>query len=1100
MPKKPKKHNNSKRNVRNPCGVCSNPVAVTHNAIWCDLCNFWIHAKCNNTTAAEYLRLQLDENKWFCQKCYNAEMPFSTISHEDLKLTLQGKNLDLFLDPENDVNLQFYRDIESALAQDDDGDNITSPYLSLGELNQMHKNQETISTLHLNIASLNLHFGELESIISNCYVPFNFIGITETGFKDENKAKTSAELSNYKHFDCCTKSSKGGARIYVSEGFHTLPRKDLQIYKKNEIESVVREVVYDKNFIVACIYKHPDADATYFQTAYSNLLDKITSENKKAIIFGDFNLDLLKAESKPIIDDFLNSNLTHCFLPTITRPTRINPKSKTLIDNIFTNFVTKKIESCNLICIISDHLPQILKLDLKPRIAPKVKISKRDMRRFNEMDFILDFITIDWVETLSNKNTSERLEAFISKVNSKIDVHAPIKTSWKKAQPPKNPWITRGLLKSITTKNSLYKKFLKAKDPELKSQKHDKFKKHRNLLSKLIRISKNNYYKTFFSDNSHNLKQKWKVVNEIIGTKSKSDLSPKLLLHGNVQITNDKDIAETFNNFYGSVADHTKNKIPQTDKTFNEYLGDPNLSSIFLTRITPAEVIKIINKLDNQKAYGPSSIPTYFLKLVAPTAGILLSQIFNNCIMECSYPECLKKATIKPLHKKDSKLDVGNYRPISLLSNINKIFEKLLHCRLVKFFENNNLLCENQFGFRKGHSTNHAIIALTEIIRKSLDKNNFAAGVFIDLQKAFDTVDHSILLHKLEHYGVRGPALELFKSYLNDRTHCVEIRNTSSKFIPIKHGVPQGSVLGPLFFIIYINDLHLSLENSTTIHFADDTSLVCCDESIKSLNRKVNRDLALLVHWLRANKISLNTSKTEIVLFRTTRKIITKHLNFRLSGQKLNLSSKTKYLGIILDEHLSWDPQIHDLTAKLSRSVGFLSKLRHFVDYKTLISVYFALFDSHINYCLQAIGYITQASFDKLEVLQNKALRLIHFKPARHSSRPLFIRSGILPLKKQLKVKNCLFALDHVNNKLPNYFSNFLRFSTHIEGTRQSPLRLEPPTTNTVRFGSYSIATLISKDWNELHTKVKITDLKKVSKETLKDHLRRFLLTKIAES
>ena len=201
-----------------------------------------------------------------------------------------------------------------------------------------------------------------------------------------------------------------------------------------------------------------------------------------------------------------------------------------------------------------------------------------------------------------------------------------------------------------------------------------------------------------------------------------------------------------------------------------------------------------------------------------------------------------------------------------------------------------------------------------------------------------------------------------------------------------------------------------------------------------------------------------------------------------------------------MDEHLSWDPQIHDLTTKLSRTVGFISKLRHFVDFKTLLSIYYALFDSHVNYCLQTIGFMTQASFNKIEVLQNKALRLIHFKPPRHSSRPLFIKSAILPIKKQLQVKNCLLALDFVHDKLPKYFADFLRYSPVHEGTRQSQHKLEPPKTKTVKYGSYNIASQITKDWNNFHNKLKIEDLRKISKSKFKEHLHRFILTKIAET
>eukprot|EP00111_Clytia_hemisphaerica_P007359 TCONS_00021396-protein len=234
MPKS-KNATNKIRNIKNPCGICSNPVATTHRAVWCDHCNYWVHIKCNNTSKSEYERLQHDDGTWLCQRCFNLEVPFGRISHEDLKLTLQGKNFDLVLDPSDDFNLQFFRDIDSALNQEDHVENnllnFECPYLSLSEVNQKHKNNNSISALHLNIASLSLHHGELVTILNSCDIPFNFIGITETGFKDVNSAKSSAVITNYNHFDCCTKSNRGGARIYVSEGFDSIPRPDLDIYK-----------------------------------------------------------------------------------------------------------------------------------------------------------------------------------------------------------------------------------------------------------------------------------------------------------------------------------------------------------------------------------------------------------------------------------------------------------------------------------------------------------------------------------------------------------------------------------------------------------------------------------------------------------------------------------------------------------------------------------------------------------------------------------------------------------------------------------------------------------------------------------------------------
>ena len=388
-----------------------------------------------------------------------------------------------------------------------------------------------------------------------------------------------------------------------------------------------------------------------------------------------------------------------------------------------------------------------------------------------------------------------------------------------------------------------------------------------------------------------------------------------------------------------------------------------------------------------------------------------------------------------------------------------------------------------------------AIIALTELIRNSLDKNETAAGIFVDLQKAFDTVEHSILLKKLDHYGVRGVANDLFKSYLQDRYHCVKIENTYSDYTVIKHGVPQGSVLGPLLFLIYINDLRNAIKHSNTIHFADDTSLLCQGKSLNKINKHVNHDLTQLVSWLRANKISLNAAKTEIIIFRTKNSAIQKSLNFRLSGQRVQLSKKVKYLGIDIDEHLNWSSHIAVLLNKLSRATGILAKLRHYVNYHTILSIYYALFDSHVNYSLQSWGHVPNESLDKISKLQNKAMRIIHYKTNRDSVAPLYLQSRILPTHLQLKVKNCLFAFDQQRNNLPPYFRNFCKQmgTQHEHFTKSSKNKLEISRTNTVKYGTYNISNLIAKHWNEIIPQLKI-DLEKISKSTLKRNIQSFLL------
>ena len=246
-----------------------------------------------------------------------------------------------------------------------------------------------------------------------------------------------------------------------------------------------------------------------------------------------------------------------------------------------------------------------------------------------------------------------------------------------------------------------------------------------------------------------------------------------------------------------------------------------------------------------------------------------LSNIINNSFSSGIFPDFFKLAKVIPIYKKGLKLDCSNYRPISLLSNIGKIFEKVMNVKLTTFLNRFNCFYKYQFGFRNKHSTTHTLIEITENIREALDNGNYACGVFIDLQKAFDTVNHDILFRKLNYYGVRGIALEWFKSYLSNRMQMVYINNTFSNINNIDIGVPQGSILGPLLFLIYVNDLNTCIKYSNTYHFADDTNLQLITKSLNKLNRYMNHDLANLVQWLRANKISLNTKKTVLVLFKT---------------------------------------------------------------------------------------------------------------------------------------------------------------------------------------------------------------------------------------
>ena len=328
-----------------------------------------------------------------------------------------------------------------------------------------------------------------------------------------------------------------------------------------------------------------------------------------------------------------------------------------------------------------------------------------------------------------------------------------------------------------------------------------------------------------------------------------------------------------------------------------------------------------------------------------------------------------------------------------------------MYSRLYNFLNLYNCLSELQFGFRAKNSTSHALLSITEKIREALDSGHFACGIFIDLQKAFDTVDHDVLVAKLEHYGVRGTPNNWFKSYLNKRKQFVSINGFNSSECLINCGVPQGSVLGPLLFLIYINDLKNSIKYSTVHHFADDTNMLYIDKSLKKISKNVNYDLRGLTDWLNSNLISLNVDKTEFIIFKSPRKKIDSEVKIKLNGKILFPSTCIKYLGVLIDENLSWKPHIDELCKKLNRSNSMLCKLRYYVDKPTLRSLYFSIFSSHLNYCCQIWGQKGSSYCDKVLSLQRASLRIINFQSFRSDVSSAYSELNIPVFSTFIKIK-----------------------------------------------------------------------------------------------
>ena len=407
----------------------------------------------------------------------------------------------------------------------------------------------------------------------------------------------------------------------------------------------------------------------------------------------------------------------------------------------------------------------------------------RDWSRFNTESFLRKLSEIDWPETLNLQDSDVNLSfnSFYDKIDSLLQESAPlIKVQIRKLPKPCNPWLTNGLLCSMKVRDRLHKRYLSSKDPQLKSFYLERFKKYRNSITSICRISKSMYYNNYFQENTNDIARVWKGINSLLYKKQSSPAPTTLLVDGE-HVSDPQKISDTFNNYYASVADDIRKSISRTPKKYSDYLKDPNPRTLLLNPVSKNDILTCIRATDASKASGPYSIPSKVLRTIENLIAEPLANIVNLSFTSGIFPERLKTAEVIPVHKKDSRLAYDNYRPISLLSNLDKIFEKMIYPRVYNFLHANNIIFSKQFGFRSKHSTAHAILNMTQTIMDSLDNNNYGCGVFIDLRKAFDTVDHQILLKKLHHYGIRDKALDLFTSYLTNRYQFVTVNGVSSK-------------------------------------------------------------------------------------------------------------------------------------------------------------------------------------------------------------------------------------------------------------------------------------------------------------------------------
>ena len=665
---------------------------------------------------------------------------------------------------------------------------------------------------------------------------------------------------------------------------------------------------------------------------------------------------------------------------------------------------------------------------------------------------------------------------------------------------PKKHELKRNWVKTITKKS-----------PNGNPHHRDIFVNYRRKLTSIITKAKSSFSLKQFSESKDDSKKTWKLINSLRGT-SKKDMKP-LFIIDNKRITDRRVIANSFNKYFQSIASKLNDQISDSPLSqhqiphFSKFMSPSNKCSIYLQDCDSTEISTIISELQNGKS---SDIPIKVIKRTSQSISPLLATYFNRLMQKGIFPDTCKTGRITPIYKKEDAQLLENYRPISTLSVFGKIFEKVIYTRLYNFCVSQNIFYENQFGFRKGHSTSHAINYSVNHIKSELQNKNYVLGIFIDLSKAFDTIDHQQLVQKLNYYGIRGTANNLISSYLSNRTQYTDCLGVKSDPLDVLFGVPQGSVLGPLLFLIYINDIVNCSSLGKFVLFADDTNIFVSAKSLSEAYNKANELLSELSNYMTTNLLHINLSKCCHIVFKPKTKVVDQpypELDLKINGISIKRVDSAVFLGATIDENLSWDKHITQMKRKLYHATATLSYLRKYVPHETRKDLYHTLFESHLTYSISSWGEVSKTKLEPIHRIQKKVLRILfgdleayklkfmtsaRTRPLEHQllgeefykrehTKPIFKNENILTVS-NLYSLHCFME----TFKILKYHSPISLFNQFTVSKRSclTHISLIPPKPNTHFF--YNSARI----WNIVRGKLNIHDLS-LSNFSIKERLKK---------
>lgn len=752
------------------------------------------------------------------------------------------------------------------------------------------------------------------------------------------------------------------------------------------------------------VYRFCNSNKDTFIKELENEIDNLSSN---AIVFGDMNIDLLKQNDSK---QYIGMLTTKGFISCLNTPTRICPPSVSCIDHVFIRHRLCKnpisISNCKAISTdLSDHKAISFRINSIKSIKEQNK-NRPETKTVNWSLVNENLSKEQWSSIISSPDVNSAFELFVEKLQNTVQ-RSTITRRRIGNLTQRMPWASLELMKISKEKNKMYKLL---KEYPSSTFFRDRYK----ILSREVKLKtandKKHYYGTLLEKCGSDPKKYWAIIQQASG-RVKEPMK-KIRLDGTMLEVknNEEEIAGAFNKYFIGVTKAIASSFPSTASNNHPliYAGKTSTNSFYCAEITPTDVAEAIRYASNKKSTGSDGLSIQLFKSCSENLVQPLAHLFNKSLESGIFPTNLKQAIVVPVPKGGVNAELNNYRPIALLSIISKIFEIIVKKQILHFLLSNNFFGSNQFGFLPKKSTDDALLQHIKKITLGVDSGQPTAAVYLDISKAFDTVDHNILALKLERCGIRGSILNWFKSYLSDRTQSVEIGSVISGYEKLVSGVPQGSTLGPVLFLIYVNDLASLPLTGSLFSFADDTALVYSSQTKSELIANINSDLNTVTNWFYAHKLHVNLTKTKFLTFSYSKPLkienslilhSSPYCSSSCNCKYLEQVNEIRYLGLMINSTLNWSSHCIYMQRRLQSLNSLLYHASQKFELKHLIRIYVALYEPVLRYGILHWGGAPKVWTKPLQKLQKRAIRTIAHLRYGDGSQTKMKQLGLLNLK-----------------------------------------------------------------------------------------------------